>query len=94
VDAGAKYMIDIEQFLMSLRRHKDADGKLNPIYLADTIAEETEIIKEAIKHSRRWVGLTDKEIDNLYEQHHNQYGQSEFLNYERAIENALRGKNK
>jgi hypothetical protein len=58
-------MIDIEQFLMSLRTHKDADGKLNPIYLADTIQKEIEIIQEAIKHSQRWVGLTDEEIENF-----------------------------
>ena len=56
-------MIDIEQFLMSLRTHKNADGKLNPIYLADTIQKEIEIIQEAIKHSQRWVGLTDEEIE-------------------------------
>jgi hypothetical protein len=55
-------MIDIEQFLMSLRRHKNADGKLNPIHLTGTLQEEIEIIKEAIKHSQRWVGLTDEEI--------------------------------
>jgi len=61
-------MIDIEQFLMSLRRHKNADGKLNPIHLADTLQEEIEIIKEAIKHSQRWVGLTDEQIDNAAEQ--------------------------
>jgi hypothetical protein len=58
-------MIDIEQFLISLGRHKDADGKLKPIYLADTIQEEIEIIKEAIKHSRQWVGLTDDEIKEI-----------------------------
>jgi hypothetical protein len=58
-------MIDIEQFLMSLRRHKNVDGKLKPIYLADTIQEEIEIIKEAIKHSQRWVGLTDEEIKEI-----------------------------
>jgi hypothetical protein len=58
-------MIDIEQFLMSLRTHKDADGKLNPIYLADTIQKEIEIIQEAIKHSQRWVGLTNEEIENF-----------------------------
>lgn len=55
-------MIDVEQFLMSLRRHKNADGKLNPIYLADTLQEEIKIIQEAIKQSQRWVGLTDDEI--------------------------------
>jgi hypothetical protein len=64
-------VIDIEQFLMSLGRHKDADGKLKPIYLADTIQEEIEIIKEAIKHSQRWVGLTDEEIDQAAEQSDN-----------------------
>jgi hypothetical protein len=58
-------MIDIEQFLMSLRRHKDADGKLKPIYLADTLQEEIQIIEEAIKYSQRWVGLTDEEIKSL-----------------------------
>jgi hypothetical protein len=58
-------MIDIEQFLMSLRKHKNADGKLNPIHLAGTLQEEIEIIEEAIKHSQRWVGLTDEEIKSL-----------------------------
>ena len=58
-------MIDIEQFLMSLGRYKDADGKLKPIYLADTIQEEIEIIQGAIKHSQRWVGLTDDEIKEI-----------------------------
>jgi len=55
-------MIDIEQFLMSLRRHKDVDGKLKPIYLADTLQEEITIIQKAVKHSQRWVGLTEDEI--------------------------------
>lgn len=58
-------MVDVEQFLMSLRTHKDADGKLNPIYLADTIQKEIEIVQEAIKHSQRWVGLTDEEIETF-----------------------------
>ena len=60
-------MIDIEQFLMSLRRHKDADGKLKPIYLADTLQEEITIIQEAVKHSQRWVGLTDDEVQKIME---------------------------
>jgi hypothetical protein len=64
-------MIDIEQFLMYLRRHKDVDGKLKPIYLADTLQEEITIIQEAVKHSQRWVGLTDEEIDNAAEQSDN-----------------------
>jgi hypothetical protein len=55
-------MIDVEHFLMSLRRHKNADGKLNPIYLAETLQKEIKIIQEAVKNSQRWVGLTDEEI--------------------------------
>jgi hypothetical protein len=45
---------------------------------------------------RPWVGLTDKEMDVIYEQHHNQYGECESPNweYERAIEQALKDKNK
>jgi hypothetical protein len=58
-------MIDIKQFLMSLRRHKDADGKLKPIYLADTLQEEITIIQEAVKHSKQWVGLTHEGVVKL-----------------------------
>jgi hypothetical protein len=44
---------------------------------------------------RTWVGLTDEEIDVIYEQHHNQYGECESVNlgYERAIEAKLKEKN-
>jgi hypothetical protein len=44
---------------------------------------------------REWVGLTDEEIDALYLQHHNQYGECESPSwgYERAIEQALKEKN-
>jgi hypothetical protein len=37
---------------------------------------------------RTWVDLTDEQIDVIYEQHHNQYGECESPNfgYERAIE--------
>jgi hypothetical protein len=44
---------------------------------------------------RPWVGLTDEEIDVIYEQHHNQYGECESPNfgYERAIESKLKEKN-
>jgi len=80
--------------------------KANALKLADEVlakeyAPRLEIAKELRRlhleneqlKSREWVGLTDEEIDNLYEQHHNQYGQSEFLNYERAIEAKLKEKN-
>jgi hypothetical protein len=82
-------MIDIEQFLMSLRRHKNADGKLNPIHLADTLQEEIEIIKEAIKHSQRWVGLTDEEIGVPTEP----IQPNEAIMFTRVIEALLKGKN-
>jgi hypothetical protein len=47
-------------------------------------------------YQRPWVGLTDKEMGVIYEQHHNQYGECESPNwgYERAIEQALKNKNK
>lgn len=46
-------------------------------------------------YKRPWVGLTDKEIDAIYLQHHNQYDECESLNwgYERAIEAALKERN-
>ena len=59
-------MIDIEKFLVSLRSNKDLDGKLKPIYLADTVQEEVKIIQAAVENSRRgWVRLTDEEVDAL-----------------------------
>jgi hypothetical protein len=87
-------MTDIEQFLMSLRTHKDADGKLNPIYLADTIQKEIEIIQEAIKHSQRWVGLTDEERINLWREFTG-WGDPSFddNNLMKAIEAKLKEKN-
>ena len=59
-------MIDVEKFLISLRNHKAPDGRLDPIHLADTVQEEIKIIQAAVENSRRkWVGLTDGEIDIL-----------------------------
>ena len=47
---------------------------------------------------RPWVGLTDEEWSDLYEAHHDKYNQPkqgglDGLDYERAIEAALRSKN-
>jgi hypothetical protein len=59
-------MIDIEKFLVSLRSNKDLDGKLKPIYLADTVQEEIKIIQAAVENSRReWVGLTKEEFEQV-----------------------------
>ena len=56
-------MLDVEKFLIALRSNKDLDGKLKPIYLADTVQKEIKIIQAAVENSRReWVGLTDEEI--------------------------------
>ena len=46
-------------------------------------------------YKRPWVDLTDDEIDVIYEQHHNQYGECESPNfgYERAIEAKLKERN-
>jgi len=86
-------MIDIEQFLMSLGRHKDADGKLKPIYLANTLQEEIKIIQEAIKCSQRWVSLTDEEIKEII----GPWGDTPIKGYTRKlfdqIENKLKEKN-
>jgi hypothetical protein len=43
---------------------------------------------------RTWVGLTDREIDDLYCEHHDEYGcQLSATGYERAIEAKLMEKN-
>ena len=44
---------------------------------------------------REWVGLTDKELNAIYEQHHNQYAEciSPNFGYEHAIEAKLKEKN-
>jgi len=82
-------MIDAEQFLISLCKHKDANGKLKPIYLADTIKEEIQIIEEAVKYSQRWVGLTDEEIGVPTEP----IQPDEAIMFARVIEALIKGKN-
>tara|TARA_B110000503_G_C6870430_1_gene298430 strand:+ start:242 stop:535 length:294 start_codon:yes stop_codon:yes gene_type:complete len=91
-------MVDVEKFLMSLRGHKDADGRLNPIYLADNLEEEIKIISEAVADSKRWIGLTDKEIDGLTKQRGGEipvpYGQLQVCRiYALAVESKLWEKN-
>ena len=49
-------------------------------------------------YAKPWVGLTDEEWSDLYEAHHDKYNQPkqgglDGLDYERAIEAALRSKN-
>ena len=62
----------------------------------DALAEpKQEPMLEMNPEKRPWVGLTDKEIDEIYKEHHNQYGKCESVDfgYERAIEAKLREKN-
>jgi hypothetical protein len=46
-------------------------------------------------YKRPWVGLTDEEIDAIYWQHENHFGEYKvsIWPYERAIEQALKAKN-
>ena len=69
--------------------HKDHDKGYED-YVGKCLLCEVERLRK-----REWVGLTDEEIDVIYEQHHNQYGECESPNfgYERAIEQALKEKN-
>jgi tRNA(Ile)-lysidine synthase TilS/MesJ len=55
-------------------------------------SEEDDDIQE---YKKPWVGLTDKELEKIYETHHNQYGECETpkFGYERAIEQRLKEKN-
>ena len=46
-----------------------------------------------ISEGKTWQGLTDDELDLIYKQHHNEYGQGVTGQYERAIEAKLKEKN-
>jgi hypothetical protein len=70
---------DLQNFDMKVRTGPDLHHTV-PLYTAPP---------------KQWAGLTDEEIDVIYEEHHNQYGECESPNfgYERAIEQALKEKN-
>jgi len=86
-------MIDIEKFLVSLRSNKDLDGKLKPIYLADTVQEEIRIIQAAVENSRReWVGLTEAERVDILDDELTTQGTEHFA-LAQAIEAKLKDKN-
>ena len=88
-------MIDIEKFLISLRNNKDHDGKLKPIYLADTVQEEIKIIQAAVENSRRgWVGLTEEEIHEIVSKKWWDWEDAfDIEGFSRAIEVKLKEKN-
>jgi len=84
-----------EDLINRITYHLSSGGLFNP-ELADHLAVRNLLMecREALAQ-RTWVGLTDEEMDAIYEQHHNQYGECESANlgYERAIEAKLKGKN-
>ena len=84
-----------EDLINRITYHLSSGGLFNP-ELADHLAVRNLLMecRDALAQ-RTWVGLTDEEMDAIYEQHHNQYGECESANlgYERAIEAKLKGKN-
>ena len=86
-------MLDVEKFLVALRSNKDLDGKLKPIYLADTVQEEIRIIQAAVENSRReWVGLTEAERVDILDDELTTQGTEHFA-LAQAIEAKLKEKN-
>ena len=62
--------------------------------LAARISEFAFRLRTSPQAQRTWVGLTPKEIDDLYCEHHDDYGYKlSATGYERAIEAKLREKN-
>ena len=62
--------------------------KWTPLYTAPQKPDVT-----LISEGKTWQGLTDDELDLIYKQHHNEYGQGVTGQYERAIEAKLKEKN-
>jgi hypothetical protein len=78
-----------------LQRAWDALDTFKQAYPENWHDEDEQVLKDLIRADLslsgvklKWVDLTDEEIDVIYEQHHNQYGECESPNfgYERAIE--------
>ena len=78
-----------------LRRAWDALDTFKQAYPENWHDEDEQVLKDLIRADLslqgvklKWVDLTDEQIDVIYEQHHNQYGECESPNfgYERAIE--------
>lgn len=85
-----------------LRRAWDALDAFKQAYPENWHEDDQQVLDDLIKVDldlsgvkREWVGLTDLEIDSIYEQHHNQYAEciSPNFGYERAVEAKLKEKN-
>lgn len=85
-----------------LRRAWDTLDTFKQAYPENWHEEDEQVLKELLRADLKlsgvklkWVGLTDEDIDVIYEQHHNQYGECESPNfgYERAIEAKLKERN-
>jgi len=82
----------IEDLISALEYHVE---QTRPIYSTTVALQDAREALKSLPPQRTWVGLTDEEVDVIYEQHHNQYGECESVNfgYERAIEAKLKEKN-
>ncbi len=81
--------------IAALRAAIKAAEKQEGWVLREVLFDKGEPIAHREPAQRQWVGLTDEQIDAIFEQHHNQYGECESPNfgYERAIEAKLKEKN-
>ena len=85
-----------------LRRAWDALDTFKQAYPENWHDEDEQVLKDLMRADLnlsvvklKWQSLSDEELDKIYEDHHNQYGECETPNfgYERAIEAKLREKN-
>lgn len=85
-----------------LRRAWDALDTFKQAYPENWHEEDEQVLKDLMREDLKlsgvklkWQGITDEELNKIYEVHHNQYGECETPNfgYERAIEAKLKERN-
>ena len=82
---------EIERLKVEIKRGKElADYRLQLLMKISVATDKSEI---SVTADKPWVGLTDEEIDEIYKQNHNQYGEDTTGEYERELEAKLREKN-
>jgi len=72
-------------------------NRMQIVMIVRNIARIIEVAdRQEAKLNREWVGLSDGEIETIYCQHHDTYGEPVSGNfaYERAIETKLKEKNR
>ena len=66
----------------------------SPCPTCEALARTVMLDQTSHDAQRTWIGLTDREIDKLWDEHHDSYGyQLSVSGYERAIEAKLKEKN-